>query len=137
MPYKDPEKRKAKKREYDRRKRGTPLDRPVAPWKRYETKDEAVLARRRRERKYYAKAQGLTVEELDARIAARQSEQEARRSCPKVKAIKPERVKLVKSASLPRPAPTRSETTPASASRISRVKRPGLLTLRTLGKWWF
>ena len=135
MPYKDPEKRKAKKREYDRKKRGTPLDQPVAQWRRYETKDEAILARRRRERKYYAKAQGLTVEELDARIAARQAEQEARKSCPNVKVTKPKKERARKATRSAKTTPF--ETMRPSVERCStrRIPKPGALWMRAFGRW--
>ena len=80
-----------------------------------------------RSRADYARRAGITVEELDARIAERKAAKEAREKCPKVKKIKPRASPGIRSATMPASPP----------KVVFREKKPGLMTLRSLGKWRF
>jgi len=94
---------------------------------RYRSNEAYRLAKIARNRETYAKRAGITVEQLDARIAERKAAREAREKCPKVKKIKPRASPGIRSATMPASPP----------KVVFREKKPGLMTLRSLGKWWF
>jgi hypothetical protein len=138
--------RKAKhSRDRYRRLHGIPLDAPIGQKPHASASEEERRERRKAaNRRAWAKANGTTVEEIDARNAARKAAKEAREKCPKVKTRIPAKIserKTTKRTTRAKPstipAPIRSVTTRAPARPISNRPRPGLLTLRSLGKWWF
>jgi hypothetical protein len=144
--------RKAKhSRDRYRRLHGIPLDAPIGQKPHASASEEERRERRKAaNRRAWAKANGTTVEEIDARNAARKAAKEAREKCQKVKTVRiPAKIserktskRLRKSISgsetaKPSSIPIRSATTRAPARPISNRPRPGLLTLRSLGKWWF